>query len=167
MSHEDWVGPDWPQGQRCHNLSVELGFGGAFSSCKGRWPKKPVSPSEDIGTFVSWAVLNPAHDALMYVTPEQYEDDVNAFLYYGSMGLLDPKNPTIDAPATARATGWSYGKALRFTLLGGFVGWGAIGWLIDPHDKREGGWAEQEWYREHGPSSWVPRWKRNWERMVG
>jgi hypothetical protein len=89
-----------------------------------------------------------AHEGLMYVTPEEYEDDVSAFLYYGSMGLLDPKNPTVDAPTTARATGWSYGRALGFTLIGGFVVWGTVGWAIDPQDRREGGLAETEGYQK-------------------
>jgi len=89
-----------------------------------------------------------AHEGLMYVTPEKYEDDVNAFLYYGSMGLFDPKNPTVDAPATAKATGWSYGKSLGFTLVGGFVVWGTLGWIVDPKDRREGGLAETEEYQK-------------------
>jgi|AMFO01.1.fsa_nt_gi hypothetical protein len=89
-----------------------------------------------------------AHEGLMYVTPEKYEDDVNAFLYYGSMGLFDPKNPTVDAPTTARATGWSYGKSLGFTLIGGFVVWGTLGWIVDPADRREGGLAEREEYQK-------------------
>lgn len=88
-----------------------------------------------------------AHEGLMYLTPVEYQDDVNAFLYYGTFGLMDPKNPTIDAPATRKATGWSYSKALGFTLIGGFLFWGTLGWFIDPKDKRDevGGWRS-EWY---------------------
>jgi len=102
-----------------------------------------------------------AHEGLMYVTPEKYEDDVNAFLYYGSMGLLDPKNPSVDAPATARATGWSYGKSLGFTLIGGFIVWGTLGWLVDPQDRREGGLAETEgWQKSIGLS--IDEFHINW-----
>jgi len=28
---------------------------------------------------------------ILYVTPEPYKDDVSAFLYYGTIGLMDPK----------------------------------------------------------------------------
>jgi hypothetical protein len=92
-----------------------------------------------------------AHSGLMAVTPKRYEDDVNAFLYYGSYGLLDPKNPTVDAPATKAATGWGYGKSLSVTLVGGFVTWGAVGWVLDPHGRREGGADETTWF---GPGKW-------------
>jgi len=33
-----------------------------------------------------------AFDAIMYVTPKQYEDDVAALIFYGSFGLMDPTN---------------------------------------------------------------------------
>lgn len=115
---------------------------GAHEQNKVRFQEDPMNVNL-IGSTV--------HSGLMYVTPEQYEDDVNAFLYYGTYGLLDPKNPTVDAPATKVATGWSYPKALSVTLVGGFVTWGVVGWLIDPHEKRGGGADETTWF---GPGKW-------------
>jgi len=85
------------------------------------------------------------HSGLMYVTPEPYEDDVNAFLYYMTMGMLDPTN-IADVPFW-KAKGWSTPAAfglmtLRATIIGGL-----IGWFVDPMNKREGGIAEYEWYK--------------------
>jgi len=87
-----------------------------------------------------------AHEGLMYITPKQYEDDVNAFLYYGMIGLLDPKNPG-DALVYSKSFGISYGAALGVAIIGGFFFWGTLGWFFDPKDKREevGGWRS-EWY---------------------
>jgi len=83
---------------------------------------------------------------VLYITPEPYKDDVSAFLYYGSIGLMDPKNPA-DAAGYSKMFGWSYSTSLGVALIGGFFFWGALGWFFDPHDKREevGGWRS-EWY---------------------
>jgi hypothetical protein len=90
--------------------------------------------------------LGQVHQGLMWITPEQYEDDVNAFLYYGSIGLLDPKNPA-DALAYSKAFGWPYSVSLGVAIIGGFFFWGTLGWFFDPQDKREevGGWRS-DWY---------------------
>jgi len=91
-------------------------------------------------------ILNSTHGGIMYVTPEEYEDDVNAFLFYMSMGMLDPTN-IADVPFW-KARGWStpasFGlMALRATIIGGL-----IGWVVDPMDKRAGGIAEYQWYKD-------------------
>jgi len=85
-------------------------------------------------------------EGVLYVTPEPYKDDVSAFLYYGTIGLMDPKNPA-DAAGYSKLFGWSYSTSLGVALIGGFFFWGSLGWFFDPHDKREdvGGWRS-EWY---------------------
>ena len=93
-------------------------------------------------------ITQTGHGGLMAVTPEEYEDDVNAFLFYGTFGLFDPKNAVLDAPALKASTGWSFGKSFAAVTLGGFVTYGIAGWLIDPADKRDGGWAETEGYQK-------------------
>jgi len=110
-------------------------------------------------------IANIGHGALMAVTPEEYEDDVNAFLYYGQVGLMDPTNTT-DAYGFSKLTGFGYPFSFLTVCVGGFLMWGIMGWWVDPHDKREGGLAETEWYDEHGPHTLLPRWRRNWKRMV-
>jgi len=91
-------------------------------------------------------ILGATHGGIMYFTPEEYEDDVNAFIYYMTMGMLDPTN-IADVPFW-KAKGWSTPAAfglmtLRATLIGGL-----IGWVIDPMDKRAGGIAEYQWYQD-------------------
>jgi len=94
----------------------------------------------------SKGTVRKAHQGLMWITPEAYEDDVNAFLYYGTIGLLDPKNPA-DALGYSKAFGWPYSVSLGVAIIGGFFFWGSIGWFFDPKEKREevGGWRS-EWY---------------------
>lgn len=58
----------------------------------------------------------------------------SAFLYYSGFGLLDPK-----MPVEYRAFGPGY---VAFNVLG----LGALLWYVDPMDKREGGFAESDWY---------------------
>lgn len=85
-------------------------------------------------------------EGVLYITPEPYKDDVDAFLYYGSIGLMDPKNPA-DAAGYSKMFGWSYSTSLGVALIGGFFFWGALGWFFDPHDKREEvGGRRSEWY---------------------
>ena len=85
-----------------------------------------------------------AHKGLMYVTPKQYQDDVNAILFYGSLGLYDPTNAA-DIPYW-RNKGWSTKSAIGFMLLRATLPAALIGWWIDPADKRKGGLAEDDWY---------------------
>ena len=130
--------------------------GGRVTDIPEHWSEDPMN-LDLIGDI--------SHDALMAITPEEYEDDVNAFLYYGKFGLMDVTN-TSDAWAFSRVTGLGYASSFVFVCMGGFLMWGLVGWWIDPQDKREGGLAETEWYEEHGPHTLLPRWRRNWERMV-
>jgi len=91
-------------------------------------------------------ILSSTHGGLMYVTPEEYEDDVNAFIYYMSMGMLDPTN-IADVPFW-KARGWSTPGAVGLMVLRATVVAGLIGWVVDPMDKRAGGIAEYEWYKD-------------------
>jgi len=172
MSHEDSHMMDWrdsPLAQRCHDMSVDIGAGGRFTSCKSRSSFQLMGfveePAEDISSLISWAILRPAHDVLMYVTPEQYEDDVNAWIYYGSVGLIDPTIP--GEIKLYQTKGWGLRAAVGLTFARAMLMFTLFMWVVDPQDKRAGGWAEKEWYRKYGHESWVPRMKRNWERMVG
>jgi len=91
---------------------------------------------------------------ILYITPEEYEEDVSAFLYYGTIGLMDPKNPA-DAAGYSKLFGWSYSTGLGVALIGGFFFWGILGWWIDPADMREGGLAEEDWFKRiTDPSYW-------------
>ena len=85
-------------------------------------------------------------------------EDIDAFVYYGTFGLVDPKAPIVDAPAISKATGLSYGKALLSASVIGFLTMGAIGWVFDPQDKRRGGVWESEIFQ----SAWQPI-KQGWE----
>jgi len=97
-----------------------------------------------------------AFDAIMYVTPKQYEDDVAAMIFYGSFGLLDPTN-IADVPVW-RARGFSLRASVGFMLARAFIPAAIIGWWIDPADKREGGLAEEEWYQELMDKITDPSW---------
>jgi len=91
-------------------------------------------------------LASKAHEGIMYVTPEPYKDDVSAFLYYGTIGLMDPKNPA-DAAGYSKAFGWPYSVSLGVAIVGGFFFWGSLGWFFDPEDRRAevGGWRS-DWY---------------------
>jgi len=116
-----------------------------FVSVRDRMVEEALDPTGS--RRASDLVGGLAHQGLMAVTPAEYQDDVNAFLYYGMLGMLDPKNPA-DAKVYSRTLGVSYGKGLGIALIGGFFFWGTVGWAIDWEDKREGGLAETEWYKK-------------------
>ena len=91
-------------------------------------------------------------------------DDAEAFLYYGTMGLLDPKMPLeawLLGGGTAVWSGWNLTTlrntwalrpspfgflkgAARSSLLA-IVGAGVVGWFVDPSSRREGGMDEKDW----------------------
>jgi len=97
--------------------------------------------------------LKKAHGGLMYITPEQYQDDVNAMIYYGSFGLMDPTN-VADIPFW-RSKGFSSPASVGLMLARATIPAMILGWWIDPADKREGGLAEEEWYEWiTDPSYW-------------
>lgn len=77
---------------------------------------------------------------------------VDSFLYYGTFGLADPKAPFVDAPAIRASSGMTYGKSLFAASMIGFLSMGAVGWLFDPSDKREGGVWESDVFQ----SAWQP-----------
>jgi hypothetical protein len=72
----------------------------------------------------------------------QHADDVEAFVYYGSFGLLDPKMP-IEAFAIRRTLGMTGVRGLLagagISSGGGIAAAAVVGWLLDPAHKREGG----------------------------
>jgi len=80
------------------------------------------------------------------VRRDRAEDFGEAWTYYATIGLLDPKLPF-------EGVGWSLG--LGISLRGGMALAGLIGVLvtgtaltvIDPHHKWEGGWDETEDYK--------------------
>ena len=91
-------------------------------------------------------------------------DDAEAFLYYGTMGLLDPKMPVeawLLGGGTAVWSGWNLTTlrntwALRPSPLGfargaarssllAIVGAGIAGWFVDPGHRREGGFDDKDW----------------------
>jgi len=153
MSHavtESIFGPS-SRLQWCHDVAMATTGSGTFSSCRRgsvsiTYPGEKPTAEELAGRFISWAFLNPAHDALMYVTPEQYEDDVNALIYYGTLGLVDPTIP--GEIKLYQMRGWSFRAALGLTFSRMMLGFVLFMWIVDPHDKREGGVAETEWYRK-------------------
>ncbi len=84
------------------------------------------------------------------------QDDANALVHYGKYGLLDPKAPFVDAPATAKMLGVGYFAGLAVAVGTGFAASAFLGWAIDPQDKRKGGiseWNFDDWnYPLGGPS---------------
>lgn len=94
------------------------------------------------------------------------EDDVSAAVYYGSYGLLDPKMP-FEAFAIRRGMGksgfvWLLAAA-GISMSFGFGTALAIGWLVDPMDKRKGGLAEHSWFHfleEEILDTWQSRGKK-------
>jgi len=96
-----------------------------------------------------------------FLQPWRTERD--AFIYYGSFGLVDPKNALLDAPALKSATGMSYGKSLATVTVAGFFGWGLMGWVIDPSHKRPGGLDETDTYKWWFNSSAWQNLKAGWE----
>jgi hypothetical protein len=68
--------------------------------------------------------------------PASMEDDVNAFLYYGTWGLGDPTN--VADYGAWRSVGASRKFAVTAMMIRAFFGGGLIGWAFDPMDKREG-----------------------------
>jgi len=80
-----------------------------------------------------------------------------AFLYYGQAGLADPKAP-VEAYGYGGFLGLSgWRRAAGGALMGGIIGFavgGAIGVVIDPMHKWEGGYDEtsdyQQFERDYG-----------------
>jgi len=66
----------------------------------------------------------------------------DAFLYYTALGLLDPKNPVLDAKIAASAFGVSYWAGLGIAAVIGAPIAGAVLTMIDPHHKYKGGWDD-------------------------
>jgi hypothetical protein len=82
------------------------------------------------------------------------KDDIEAAAFYASFGLLDPTN-VADIPVhLGRGLTWRQAVGLMAgrALLGG----AALGWLIDPKHKREGGWDDHWTYpmTEGAPWYW-------------
>lgn len=97
---------------------------------------------------------------------DRLRDDVEAFVYYGTVGLLDPKMPVeawfLGGGSVAGAwAGWNahtlrnlwalrpspvgYAKGAARSSLLAIAGAGAIGWYFDLGHRREGGWDEKDW----------------------
>ena len=97
----------------------------------------------------------------------QYQDDVDALVHYGSMGLwpglADPTN--FGDFKAWRTLGFGTGAAIAMTVGRAVLVTAVLGWAIDWDDKREGGFAETDFWQERGPHTWAPRVRRNWDRM--
>lgn len=112
----------------------------------------PVDPKDFvIGPGPADIILPEVYKGVMAITPEQYQDDVDAFIYYGTAGLIDPTIP--GEVKLYRSRGWSTRAAIGLTFGRAMLGFTLVMWLVDPADKREGGWAEEEWYQD-----WVEPW---------
>jgi len=111
-------------------------------------------PAPEILADIGRDILSAAHSGLMAVTPDEYEDDVNAAIYYGTFGLYDVSN-VADVPFW-KSKGFTTKSAISFMLMRAFVPAAIIGWWIDPADKREGGLAESDWYQTvTDPGYWI------------
>lgn len=86
-----------------------------------------------------------AYKGVLAITPEEYHDDIDAFVYYGTAGLIDPTIP--GEVKLYRSRGWSMRASMGLTFGRAMLGFTLFMWLIDPADKREGGWSEQEWFQ--------------------
>jgi len=90
-------------------------------------------------------IINSTHSGIMYGTPDKYKQDVNAFIYYGTLGLIDP---TLGGEVKIyRMKGWGVKGALGLTLGRALIGFTFIMWLVDPEDRREGGQTDSRWYQ--------------------
>ncbi len=81
-------------------------------------------------------------------------DFADRFLYYGTGGLYDPKNYTIEPwllgggtvgttrAAWTRPTLAGFGRGLILSQAIAFVGFGLVGAVFDPLDRNEGGLDE-------------------------
>jgi hypothetical protein len=107
----------------------------------------PIGLKESLqAPSVADLVLPYAYEGVMAVTPEKYEDDVDAFIYYGTAGLIDPTIP--GEIKLYRSRGWGIKSAMGLTFGRAMLGFTLFMWLVDPADKRKGGWAEEEWYQD-------------------
>jgi len=103
-------------------------------------------------------------------------DDIEAFTYYGTTGLIDPKAPfeawvmgggrlawhgfttaTLSSTWAARPSLVGFVGGLTKSFAAAMIIPGVIGWAVDPHDYREGGWVET-----HTPAP-TTRTHRGWE----
>lgn len=67
------------------------------------------------------------------------ENIADAYAYYTILGLLDPKNPIIDAQIAASTFGVSWWKGLGIAALVGAPIAGAVLTIIDPAHRYKGG----------------------------
>lgn len=88
------------------------------------------------------------HMSLSFQSERRDPYGVEAFAYYGSFGLIDPKAPIVDAPATASALGIGYWGGLVVAVLTGVLVAGTIGWTLDPAHKHDRGF--DEYYGQDG-----------------
>jgi len=70
------------------------------------------------------------------------ENIADAFAYYTILGLLDPKNPLLDAKVAASTFGVSYWKGLGIAALVGAPITGAILTILDPAHRYKGGFDD-------------------------
>jgi hypothetical protein len=153
-----WYGPHNPNPNWMADLARDMVESEQADPYDPDWAQMPDSYDIDDPLRID-ATAEVIHSGIMLLTPEEYEDDVNAAIFYGSLGLYDPTN-IADVPFW-KARGWSTPKAFGLTLLRATLPAMLLGWWIDPLDKREGGLAETDWYEDvtdpgfwFGPGKW-------------
>jgi len=116
----------------------------------------------DIGTY------DPQWGDASSPGPRPWDDDVSAFVYYASLGALDPKMPgeawflgggsalwfgwnmrTVRATWALRPSPLGFARGAARSLLAATMLTGVALWIIDPAHRREGG-LDDRWAR--GPS---------------
>ena len=101
---------------------------------------------------------NPLRTVGYIPESQELDFDTGAFLYYATIGAVDPKAPVVDAPAVMAAQKGTYARALGTVVFVGALAWGIGGYIVDPFDKREGGLWESPIIQ----SAWIPI-KQGWE----
>ncbi len=95
--------------------------------------------------------FSPANNSVGDMVAPGWHDDVDAFVYYGSFGLLDPKMP-FEAYGYKRAFGLVGWRGLAIgagiSMSSGFLLAGTVGYIFDPADRREGGIMQSEAWKE-------------------
>ena len=67
---------------------------------------------------------------------------MSAFVSYSLLGVLDPKNPFVEARGIAAATGFSYSVSLGMAMVMGGAVAGALLTPLDPQHRFDGGFDD-------------------------
>jgi hypothetical protein len=144
-----WFGPiglspmgpsSWSREERREFVDdFKTSFIGHLEGLEETASKQPLFRSTEWGT-------QKIYEGVIWVTPKEYEEEMNALIYYGTLGMIDPTIP--GEVKLYRMRGWSFRAAVGLTFGRAFFGFTLFMYIVDPHDKREGGVAETEWYKK-------------------